>query len=296
MSKRKISQEELRQLMKKVSTGTKRKIDSPLAKYSNDGTLTCILCNSVVRSENVWSVHINGKEHRGNIAKKKQQLAGIGSSTTDTNRGLRLNSEMVSNPLKRPLPGMPDHPPKKIKGILKNAPKPAASASLPTDFFDMNSSSSKVSVNNIPVTNGTPSANQDKMMDIDSDSVNEKGEPETLPEGFFDDPVADAKARNVEYKDPIEEELERFQREIQQEELLSTKIIEEDNEEATTQRQIEEIDEQSRIWSRMLELEIKKEKVAAHAKPKSSQNASDSSTDEEDFDEFLDWRSKKSFK
>lgn len=46
----------------------------------------------------------------------------------------------------------------------------------------------------------------------------------------------------------------------------------------------------------MLELEIKKEKVAAHAKPKSSQNASDSSTDEEDFDEFLDWRSKKSFK
>ncbi len=38
-----------------------------------------------------------------------------------------------------------------------------------------------------------------------------------LPEGFFDDPKKDAKARMVDYKDPLNEEWERFQKSIQKE-------------------------------------------------------------------------------
>ena len=38
-----------------------------------------------------------------------------------------------------------------------------------------------------------------------------------LPEGFFDDPKQDAKARKVEYKDPMIEEWEKFQKTIQKE-------------------------------------------------------------------------------
>ena len=38
-----------------------------------------------------------------------------------------------------------------------------------------------------------------------------------LPEGFFDDPKMDAKARNVEYKDPMTEEWEKFQKSIAKE-------------------------------------------------------------------------------
>ena len=38
-----------------------------------------------------------------------------------------------------------------------------------------------------------------------------------LPEGFFDDPKLDAKARKVEYKDPMTEEWEKFQKTIQKE-------------------------------------------------------------------------------
>ena len=38
-----------------------------------------------------------------------------------------------------------------------------------------------------------------------------------LPEGFFDDPKMDAKARKVEYKDPMTEEWEKFQKSIAKE-------------------------------------------------------------------------------
>jgi len=58
------------------------------------------------------------------------------------------------------------------------------------------------------------------------------------------------KARHVEYKDPIEEEWEKFQKEIKEEVTVSSQIIEEDHEEATAERQIEEIDEQLRNWNR----------------------------------------------
>ena len=43
----------------------------------------------------------------------------------------------------------------------------------------------------------------------------------SLPEGFFDDPKKDAKARKVEYKDPELEEWEKFQKSIQKEDDVS---------------------------------------------------------------------------
>lgn len=60
----------------------------------------------------------------------------------------------------------------------------------------------------------------------------------------------DAKIRNQEYKDPVEEEWEKFQKEIKEAEAESKVIINEDHEEATVERQLDEIDEQIRNWSR----------------------------------------------
>lgn len=57
-------------------------------------------------------------------------------------------------------------------------------------------------------------------------------------------------ARNVEYKDPMEEEWEKYQKEIKEEDAQSAQIIADDQEEATTERQMEEIEEQMRHWSR----------------------------------------------
>lgn len=56
--------------------------------------------------------------------------------------------------------------------------------------------------------------------------------------------------RNIEYKDPVEEEWEKFQKEIKEETSTSAEIIAGEQEEATAERQIDEIDEQIRNWSR----------------------------------------------
>ena len=58
-----------------------------------------------------------------------------------------------------------------------------------------------------------------------------------------------SQARNVAYKDPIEEEWEKFQKEIKEETEQSAQIIGEDQEESATERQLDVIEEQLRNWN-----------------------------------------------
>lgn len=228
----------------------------------------CILCKSIVRSEDVWKVHINAKQHRQNIEQAKK----LKESTN--------NFTIAPSSLKRTASSPPpptiieDQPFKKPKGILKNTTNTVSQTTqnvpnknaIPDDFFDAkpsSSSSATTSSNFFEATlqktsirkdlinikqraeNGTSSKSDGvESMDVDQ-MVDEK-----LPEGFFDDPVKDAKARNLDYKDPIEEEWEKFQKEIKAASNFSNAIIAEDQEEATTERQIDEIDEQIRHWTR----------------------------------------------
>lgn len=291
---KKISQDELRRIMseqKKKLMQTAKKIDSPLAKYKSDGTLMCILCNTVVNSEAVWNIHINAKLHKENITKKKQQQ-----------QEFEYKSQLaaVTSINKRPPQTVEEtpQPPKKLKGILKNAAQPR----LPDGFFESEKKNSLAAPT--AVSNETdPVEEEETEMDTESEESKNNPQPDVkdnpLPEGFFDDPVMDAKARHVEYKDPIQEEWERFQKEMKEETSVSAQIIEDDQEEATAERQIQEIDEQMRNWSRVLDLELKKEKVKAEGVKSANEGMQEASTeddDEEDFDEFLDWRAKKSFK
>ncbi|CAH2267695.1 jg4724 [Pararge aegeria aegeria] len=104
-------------------------------------------------------------------------------------------------------------------------------------------------------------------------------------------------ARNIEYKDPVEEEWEKFQKEIKEETTTSAEIIAGEQEEATAERQIDEIDEQMRNWSRVLDLELKKEETKKKIQDIEMLNEDDynDSENEADIDEFLDWRAKKSY-
>lgn len=294
-SKKKLSQQELRRLMSKHKdkfVESIKKIDSPLAKYTKDGSLMCVLCNTVVRSESVWNVHINAKAHRDNIQNAKQKKIApefrrpVVAPITESLK--RPSSAVTSDPI----------PPKKIRGILKNAPPQPVSTSLPGDFFD---SEAPASTNQVAASTQSTTAPVEEIHDReDTDLPESNGDAdagrgaEVLPEGFFDDPIMDAKARHVEYKDPIEEEWERFQKEIKEEVTVSSQIIEEDHEEATAERQIEEIDEQLRNWNRVLEIEQRKEAVRAAERIRMEVDE-DVSSGEEDFDEFLDWRAKKSY-
>lgn len=104
-------QEEMRRLMaeRKKKHIKPTKIDNPLAKYNNTGQLMCILCNSVVRSEHVWQVHMNSKQHRENVEKAKQLKELTNNFTVG-----KIKHKTVSS--------LSDEPPqKKLKGILKNS-------------------------------------------------------------------------------------------------------------------------------------------------------------------------------
>ncbi|XP_020282302.1 zinc finger protein 830 [Pseudomyrmex gracilis] len=296
-SNRKLTQDDLRKAMNehKKKLGTVKKIDSPLAKYTDSGQLMCVLCKTVVRSETVWPVHLNSKVHKENVALAKKTKLETESKPSNVTT------------FKRPPSPIEETSNKKIKGILKNSNQPAvqAKSSLPADFFDNNPKQINGSKPIIP--SAPTQESKDSMVEVDmveAEEVEEEKEKEkakdsnlaTLPEGFFDDPVMDAKVRNVEYKDPIEEEYEKFQKEIKEEAAQSAQIIADDQEEATTERQLDEIEEQIRRWSRVIDLAKRMEQVQGTDRKQENMDDDVSSGDEAEFDEFLDWRAKNSYK
>nr|XP_019530686.2 zinc finger protein 830-like [Aedes albopictus] len=323
LAKKKYTQQDLRRIMhetKASGAGGKssqdsafKRIESPLAKYNEAGQLTCILCNSVVRSEAVWKVHINSKQHKENIeqAKKLKEKVAEAPMPVQSQKPPVIVQPPVTPSFKRPSSPSPADSAtgsKRIKGILKNSTSDQKQ-SLPSDFFDSGSTKINKDLVNIRL----PPTKRANAEEAEPTAQEPPPDEEKLPEGFFDDPKADAKARNIEYKDPNDEEWERFQREIKEATTESLAIINEEQEESTAERQISEIDEQIRNWSRVLSLERKKEAVRQRtltamevgeqlqqqqAVKVKKEEADDSEEDGDDaeFDEFPDWRAKKSFK
>lgn len=280
--KKQVSQNELRLLMLKQKLQTqrvKKKIESPLAKYSINGQLSCILCKLNIKDDSLWSVHISSKVHKENISKRKPE------SSRMTER-LAVTTES----LKRTLPKQESFvPPKKLKGILKNYNAPLEK--VPNNFFE----------SPIPISSENTNVNQetDEKMDVQPGTFDElnldKGE---LPKGFFDDPMLDAKIRKEEYVSSIDEEFLKFQKEIKEENMLSEQIMADNEDETTYGRQVEEIDEQIKHWSKVIELEKKREKIALAAENMNNMEINTEldeteESDGSDLDEFIDWRSKK---
>lgn len=168
-------------------------------------------------------------------------------------------------------------PEKMPRGILKNSTTPSTNAKsvnfaltekndIPNDFFDDGSKPSPSSKSYFQATLQKTSihhdlvsikrSGDDRAENTAKDAESMEVTDETIPEGFFDDPIKDAKARNVDYKNPIEEEWEQFQQEIKEAANFSNAIMAEDQEQSIVERQIDEIDEQIRNWSRYVDLFI----------------------------------------
>ncbi|CAG9764275.1 unnamed protein product [Ceutorhynchus assimilis] len=278
-SKKMVQQEQLRKMMKEHKKVLKepKKIESPLAKYNDLGQLTCILCKSVVRSEAVWLVHVNAKQHKQNVEVAKK---------------LKEKTNNFTTPLKRPLtPPLPDVPEKKVKGILKNAKQPQPSSST-IEISDRKPEAIKEANNaKIDLIKNKDS----KEVAVSTPTGAEEMDTSALPEGFFDDPVLDAKARNQEYKDPVEVEWDKFLKEMKIVEDKSEAIIADDQDEATADRHIEEIDEQLMLLNKVLDLEKKKDEAIELLNKLKNEPKMDEEEIDDDVDEFLDWRQKKSF-
>ncbi|XP_062520204.1 zinc finger protein 830-like [Corticium candelabrum] len=161
--------------------------------------------------------------------------------------------------------------------------KQTEESQLPADFFDTS-----------VIAAGNENAPETKELEEFSGGV--------IPEGFFDDPVMDAKVRKVEYRDKMDDEWDAFQKTIKAETQVSEALIEADDVDLQDDRQITEWTEQRDCFQRVENLLSQKDTVKlVRDRPAQMEDArldrnshhSESDSDDVDFDEFLDWRAKR---
>ncbi|XP_061074082.1 zinc finger protein 830 isoform X2 [Conger conger] len=164
-------------------------------------------------------------------------------------------------------------------------------AGLPADFFDSGLASGR----SISHSGSVLKAGDEPEKPV----VRKDNTAEALPEGFFDDPVTDAKVRKVDApKDQMDKEWDEFQKELRQVNSASEAIVAVDDEEGRLERQIDEIDEQIECYRRVEVLREKRDVVKDLLQKRtedSEQQEGESSEDDED--ELLqllsrDWRAK----
>jgi zinc finger protein 830 len=102
--------------------------------------------------------------------------------------------------------------------------------------------------------------------------------------------------RKVEFKDPLDDQWEEFQKTISKESEKSEAIVEVGDEEMKEDREVSEVKEQVYCYERAEKLRIKQEKIAKcivkSEVPPNIKEESNSSDDEADLEDLLDWRFK----
>ena len=188
-------------------------------------------------------------------------------------------------------------------------------SNLPSGFFD----------DNIVVTTESDGEKLESEQDSNVEEEIKSDNPASiLPDGFFDDAREDAKARKVEYKDPQELEWEKFQNEMEHEDIRYNTIIEVDDQKLREERDVD-IGIEQKLWDYRVEsmadsvktgeicvadkqaFEVKlgkNEKIesdglkgeAMDIKEESGVDVKmedDSMSSDDDFDDVMDWRIKK---
>ena len=160
----------------------------------------------------------------------------------------------------------------------------ASGKSLPPDFFDKS------------IPQSTSEEDKPTAGESSKDIVHQQGE---LPKGFFDNPKEDAKARHAPFKNPMDEEWEKFQRVMAVESFKADNLEEEDLESFQVERDVDEIEEQLSSWAKIDKLQKKADELLRermeHDKKANAKKDEDDTSDDEDFD-FDSWRSKSTLK
>lgn len=335
--KKVVNQEELRRLMreKQRQSTEKKRVDSPFAKYNSLGHLSCVLCNVHVKSELLWPTHVLGKQHKEKVAELKGAKTPTVTQQPQPVKRKAADSEDVSGKKTKPSsgagqapPGLDDHVFKKPLEKESVVPKNTASLTLLAGVYDDNEEDNdaedeeETGSTNLPSqvaeTDGLPADFFDssipstpaishsgsilKAEGQEKSLEKKENTAESLPEGFFDDPVRDAQVRNVDApKDQLDKEWEEFQKEMRLVNTKSEAIVAEDDEEGRIERQIDEIDEQIECYRRVELLRDRREAVKSRPLSRKDKQAEmDTNKEEEgedDEDELLgllsqDWRAK----
>ncbi|XP_011402561.1 PREDICTED: zinc finger protein 830-like [Amphimedon queenslandica] len=325
-------QETYRLLMKekKAKRNAVPRIDHPLAKYNSVGQLTCVICTVTIKSELLWQTHLQSKTHKQNVIElktlsdSKETLqkprqtktgpASVGNAVSSTDaegfvkptvppsRKRRLSNTKEAeedDEIKRR-----DKPKTEEESTrVAQVPPVTKTEGLPSDFFDAPTTSSSSDSSSVEVPVQETSKDKAKTETKETKESNGKDDSGNLPEGFFDNPVVDAKVRKVEYKDPLDEQWEAFQKSISKETDVSQAIIEVDDEEMNQVRELSEINEQVHWYQRAENLRVRQEVKVASKNVKTELDEEIKRNDvkyeeEEDDDaellDLFDWRFKSS--
>jgi len=298
-SKRKINQDDLRKMMAKVKTGASAGAGtgSSLPKRYKISSREKALIEEQEKQKNEFKL-FKEAQNKANIAK----LPPAPSPDAKPQKSILKNTSTYTPPIIIPsnISLSSNHIVPSDTHRISDASEIVEKNKITQNFGQESTSSSIINTetsfkSETEITrNDTPSLETNEVRSGNQDSNTNNS---NIPEGFFDDPVQDAKARNVPYINVEEEEWEKFQKEIGEEMSTAQTILVEDREEATADRQIEEIDEQMEAWRRVSIMEQKIDQVNQRKNGttstrnreidnKTNSNNSDSESDD-DYEEFV---------
>ncbi|KAI6660823.1 Zinc finger protein [Oopsacas minuta] len=300
-----------------TTTASDNKIAHPFAKYNTSGQLNCVLCSLQIPNDKAWSVHVQTRKHKDNMDNLKRATTKTSQKELNKTGSKREFIDKAVLPVE----------PKKLKSILKSThtttepgkdPQLTESDSihqsitsppsnsiqsnnLPSDFFDTSAPSCSGTS-----TSDTAVENEDATVST-NDAVNEvkRGygtSSEVLPEGFFDDPKRDAKARGVRPEEAMEKEWESFQKLIETDNEQSELIVAQQDQMVQLERDYSETHQQSCYYNRAEELRKKQDTIVSSERgiTESSKHYGNEeiikSNDEDsdsDLELDLDWRAQK---
>jgi len=152
---------------------------------------------------------------------------------------------------------------------------------LPSDFYDaaLNDNSVITESESPSIKAGKGVGEGSKKIEIKSPRLQngDEGASSDLPDGFFDDPVEDAKVHHKPYVDPLDAQWDLFQKEIKME-AHKSEVIEDENEDVMIyERNLAEIDDQLQGWAKVEALHVKKEAkfIKIEIKEEEDENGSD---------------------
>ncbi|KAL4617194.1 zinc finger protein 830 [Arapaima gigas] len=303
------------------------------------GHLLCVLCNVPVKSEILWQTHVLSKLHKEKVAELKGTKSGGTVSQKSSSSAVKRKTPDAEHPDGKRSRGTGGGGAVDLKAAklpadffdTGGAPKsmgskqpsglgflagnydndddeedggknldvaqthyslpPAATSGLPADFFD----------SSIPTAPPISHSGSVLKADEPEKPVDRKeNTAEALPEGFFDDPVTDAKVRKVDApKDLMDKEWEEFQKEMRHVNNASEAIVAEEDEDGRLERQIDEIDQQIECFRRVELLRDRMDLVKKTLQgQQSSHQREDHGIEEDEEEEELlnllsrDWRAK----
>ncbi|ORZ15972.1 hypothetical protein BCR42DRAFT_491962 [Absidia repens] len=216
----------VRQLFKQQQTQRQQqnKVDHVFAKYDSQGKLGCVLCKLTVKNEQLWGPHLQSVKHKQLLAqlkaiKQQQQQketarkrpaaehdagssapSGDAALLTKRARFEQLEKEMEQEEQERQQQQQDasEDDSEDSDDSDENMDEDNDESGLPADFFDTPTPKSTSATPTPAAAAGAASSNTSSSMKL--------GVHRDLPSGFFDDANEEARARQVDAPDVMEDQ------------------------------------------------------------------------------------------